>query len=1250
MTREELTQYIDAVRLRYALPFFVERFFRTNEDWERVAATDFRHVSWSSRTEASLDQVISRPATIILGEPGAGKSTLVKAIVQRAVDLQLVPIVAELRSYAGDLTGLLAQAVPADLLRDTTIVGEPVRRIVILDGLDEVPQDRIEQFVTDFEAAVSSDTYTYVVLTSRQAFYATHRRCFINPPEAFYILGLSERDVRSFINNHRGDFDAFSREIEHFDLESEITNPFSLEVLYRMFSDTGSLGTLRYKAIDHVIESLIASRPHVFADRQRRALRMLAVAMETASRNELLINEAIQLLQAAMPVPAQEADDLLNELSLSILIRTPDGIAFQMRSYGEYLAAVELSGMSLDKSYRLINYEQTDIPNESWRNCVSYLVELHPGARRSFAIKHPDWVIAASPNAFIEEEHDDRTTVITRLLDKLEGRQQYITRHPFLNPRAVARFVTPDIEHQLAADLTAANPVRAANAMLLLGACKVESVIDVALPTATDRDRPQLLRQSAIGAVASAGDAALIPTLIQALNSDDPLNLSLIDCIGALTDAATIPTVLPLLLDTDAMVSSAFHRFRELRSRAAVESFLNCVATDPTIVDSMRFGSYGDPMWETMADLWDPNWADTVADLFVAWAEAHITERSVDEAIAAIERLPDAGEAVGRAVLEKVLATGADPPYLPQTIFRCVSPPVAAWLSTQPNGRRLMERIARRGSLEVREVLAPHLGGLVEQEDQAVAAVRQANQAEGEREKRRKEAQQEEVRTNDSFGAVLRALARLDSHDWPQLDTARMAWLAQGCEDQLHQIDPVRSVHWHSENELRCNRALHWLVQAIDHYRLRITNDVLLIQSMLATESGPIAAYHRRHGLSEAAVTTFEQILSDPNTPSGAVNHFLDFLGETDVSTPTLGSALVALADDSQRPQHIRSWAIRLAGSKGVPDAELAKLAEKLPSSLKNELDRELIDRQHRPTIERRIAALLADDAAMRAGEVAFPHDSSLGWIGHITSDVFWPRLVALRIKALSLELPRLSGLIANAMANIDGIRTAQVIRDQIPETPAGWREFQEARAAEYEREARLRQVQATPFERIIQRLRLTTTLGMFKVWCEGLTDGPTIDALLAQLPGATELGIVTDSLGGWNNILSPQWRPDRLRDGCHDLIVLVDGDKGRDYTTVGDPLNENATRISRILAEAGVELIVLRRYGIENYFSQSACEAELSPAVAAHFPLPHDRAVALPNHSKNKNPAIARRMTANDIAGTDLLRTLEHVIERSHV
>ena len=42
----------------------------------------------------------------------------------------------------------------------------------------------------------------------------------------------------------------------------------------------------------------------------------------------------------------------LDELSHSILIRTPGGISFQMRSYGEYLAAEELHVMELRKLLR----------------------------------------------------------------------------------------------------------------------------------------------------------------------------------------------------------------------------------------------------------------------------------------------------------------------------------------------------------------------------------------------------------------------------------------------------------------------------------------------------------------------------------------------------------------------------------------------------------------------------------------------------------------------------------------------------------------------------------------------------------------------------------------------------------------------------------------------------------------------------------------------------------------------------------
>ena len=486
-------------------------------------------------------------------------------------------------------------------------------------------------------------------------------------------------------------------------------------------------------------------------------------------------------------------------------------------------------------------------------------------------------------------------------------------------------------------DIANTDPVRAGNAFAVLGACRVRGVVDRALPIAVEQSHPQLFRESAISAVATVGDSSLIPALVDALDPNDQLHLTLVDCIGALTDAATIPTVLPLLLDTDALVSSAFYRFQQLHSREAVDALLAFLAETPTAVNSIRFGSYGDPLWEAMADLWDPRWADTVADLLVAWERAKIVERRIEKAATAILRAASGDERVGRIVLGRFLATGERPRHLFRTISCLITSGAANWLVQQPDAYALMEAVARLGSPEVRQVLAPHLGGLVEQQDEAVAAVRAANQAEEEREEERILAQRNVVLTGDELGSVLAALSHLSAKDWPEVDASRSAWLTQQCEERLQWIDPLRTVCWHAENRLSCNHALPWLVQLIDHYGLRITNDVLLVQSLMACESGPVAAHHRRHGLSEAAVAELERILADPNTPSGAVYHFLGFLGEAEIATPSLGAALVAVADDACRPDHIRSWAIRLAYSNDVPDDELVALAGRLPGGLQDE-------------------------------------------------------------------------------------------------------------------------------------------------------------------------------------------------------------------------------------------------------------------------------------------------------------------------
>src|SRR5260370_19178930 len=117
--------------------------------------------------------------------------------------------------------------------------------------------------------------------------------------------------------------------------------------MLQRYREHDSLSPLRSDNVGYVIDKLIKSRPLFNATRQRRALRMLAIACETAARNELTEEEALRVLLGAIEFTPETARYLLDDLSHSILIRTPGRISFQMRSYGEYLAADELHDMSV---------------------------------------------------------------------------------------------------------------------------------------------------------------------------------------------------------------------------------------------------------------------------------------------------------------------------------------------------------------------------------------------------------------------------------------------------------------------------------------------------------------------------------------------------------------------------------------------------------------------------------------------------------------------------------------------------------------------------------------------------------------------------------------------------------------------------------------------------------------------------------------------------------------------------------------
>ena len=262
-----------------------------------------------------------------------------------------------------------------------------------------------------------------------------------------------------------------------------------------------------------------------------------------------------------------------------------------------------------------------------------------------------------------------------------------------------------------------------------------------------------------------------------------------------------------------------------------------------------------------------------------------------------------------------------------------------------------------------------------------------------------------------------------------------------------------------------------------------------------------------------------------------------------------------------------------------------------------------LVERQARATIERALATLAANDAALIAGENSSGDISPSDWIGKIRESFAWKKLVDIRAKTLALELPNLAQMTTEALKRIDPNQPSQVIRDQLSKAPASWKRRQQMLAVEYEREARLMRARSTPFEVVIAKLKGSTSMIALKVWCEGVTDRPIFRALFQEL-GEARIVDTLDFVGGWPQLIAER-EPERWLDGCRRAVIIMDADNGRNLTKPKRPETNMAKEVRRRFATFPIDLNVLQRYGVENYFPQTACEKVLGRDLSSYFPIP---------------------------------------------
>jgi hypothetical protein len=701
LTTKELTDYREQLNQKLSLELYVPRHFQAANDSSTISdEMQFRFRGLLRDKETTLEELLGRGQVLVLAEPGGGKSIVARAAVVRLIETtNRLPLFVELKEYRGDLNAMLAAAGPdICFLTDRLVNGEAVGRSYILDGVDEVPREYLKAFgdqLTEFLLSHSSDS---VFLTARQAFYVANKTVLPPLANVFHILDFGDEDIRMFLDKSGVDGEAFLAAIQRVDAAEEIRNPFVLSIMAQQFHQTGNLSELRSDNISYMIDSLLQTRPRFHRARQRRALLMIAVTMEIYARNELSQDEALRVIREAMHISAQDAVELLNELDKSILKRTTNGLAFQMRSYGEYLAAEELADAQMDRVKELSFFNRTT-PNDSWKNTVSYLAELNTDVRAFFVRHFPLWMIPISPAALPDHQKD---AVVIGVLDLAMREGQFISDIPALSVRQLSRLITPAMEAQLTASLDSANKKERGNALVVLGLLKkrTDKLLPLAFQLAMDQTESVRYRYCGIIALVNAGGPDLVPKILEAMGAHDPLRINILDVAGAICSEDQFDVVLPLIIADPAMLSSTYYHFREFTSKAALVNVLRYFGKDPNELNSYHAESYVEDILKLLKVYFDDEIADASADLFEQVEALNIfPDRSgpLPEIFRLLQEVDQEG-IVARKMFGRRLATGRNAHrslyFIDRELAALTTPQVAQWLIDE-NAREIIASIAR---------------------------------------------------------------------------------------------------------------------------------------------------------------------------------------------------------------------------------------------------------------------------------------------------------------------------------------------------------------------------------------------------------------------------------------------------------------------------------------------------------------------------------------------------------------------------
>lgn len=362
----------------------------------------------------------------LLGEPQDGKTTLLK---QSAYDLMqlfpsYVPLFIELKTVtAQSITSILNTFHPYWKQFPSRSL------IIILDGLDEVPSEKIIDMTKHINGFNIEFPTVNVIVSCRNLFYERYRlKTLLNYVKFYQLSPISYEQSQNFLSRKLGrQIDNFNHFIVRNDIRLLAYKPFFLNYLSdRFLRSPKKLPNNRIKVLNDCIDEsfdLIKTRQinegklfeHKLAT-YKKSLNKLSFALQLASKNAFREEEMQELF----------SDDEMDLLQQSPLISLNHSYwSFNAALFQEHIAGNVLSSFDFDEIKKFVSVGSSISKIKiKWiqtlASCLSILEKSDSKYQKIIELFKKDnleLLTLAEPGKFTEEE---RLTIIKSIIKRYE--------------------------------------------------------------------------------------------------------------------------------------------------------------------------------------------------------------------------------------------------------------------------------------------------------------------------------------------------------------------------------------------------------------------------------------------------------------------------------------------------------------------------------------------------------------------------------------------------------------------------------------------------------------------------------------------------------------------------------------------------------------------------------------------------------------------------------------------------------------